>query len=172
MTSNVGAAGFTAKSHPLGFAATGDAEMREEEKQRDAVMEALKATFKPEFLNRLDEIILFHKLDKADIEKITQILLSEVEKRVEGLGIHVVFSPEVISYLADAGFDPVYGARPLRRIEDPLSEEMLRGTIHTGDNAEAVLADGTIVFRRTDTPAPVDENTRIPVAETADTAAK
>ncbi len=177
MTSNVGAAGFTAKSHPLGFAATGDAEMREEEKQRDAVMEALKATFKPEFLNRLDEIILFHKLDKADIEKITQILLSEVEKRVEGLGIHVVFSPEVISYLADAGFDPVYGARPLRRaivrrIEDPLSEEMLRGTIHTGDNAKAVLADGTIVFRRTDTPAPVDENTRIPVAETADTAAK
>ena len=151
--------------------------MREEEKQRDAVMEALKATFKPEFLNRLDEIILFHKLDKADIEKITQILLSEVEKRVEGLGIHVVFSPEVISYLADAGFDPVYGARPLRRaivrrIEDPLSEEMLRGTIHTGDNAEAVLADGTIMFRRTDTPAPVDENTRIPVAETADTAAK
>ena len=176
MTSNVGAAGFTAKSHPLGFAATGDAEMREEEKRRDAVMEALKATFKPEFLNRLDEIILFHKLDKADIEKITRILLSEVEKRVEGLGMHVVFPPEVVSYLADAGFDPVYGARPLRRaivrrVEDPLSEELLRGTIHSGDTVEAALADGTIVFRSIASPAPVDENTRIDVAEAAGAAA-
>ena len=177
MTSNVGAAGFTAKSHPLGFAATGDAEMREEEKRRDAVMEALKATFKPEFLNRLDEIILFHKLDKADIEKITRILLSEVEKRVEGLGMHVVFPPEVVSYLANAGFDPVYGARPLRRaivrrVEDPLSEELLRGTIHSGDTVEAALADGTIVFRSTASPAPVDENTRIDVAEAAGAAAE
>ncbi len=171
MTSNVGASGFTSKARPLGFASDGDAEVREEEKRRDAVMEALKATFKPEFLNRLDEIILFRKLEKPDIEKITRILLGEVEKRVEGLGMHITFSPEVVSHLADEGFDPVYGARPLRRaivrrVEDPLSEEMLRGAIAKDDTVDAVLADGRIVFQKhTDIP-PVD------VAEVANTAAQ
>ena len=171
MTSNVGASGLTAKARPLGFGAVGDAEVREEEKQRDAVMEALKATFKPEFLNRLDEIILFRKLEKPDIEKITKILLAEVEKRVEGLGIHVAFTPEVVSHLADEGFDPVYGARPLRRaivrrVEDPLSEEMLRGAVRKGDTVDAVLADGRIVFRKHADIPPVN------VAEAADTAAR
>ena len=171
MTSNVGASGFTSKARPLGFASDGDAEVREEEKRRDAVMEALKATFKPEFLNRLDEIILFRKLEKPDIEKITKILLGEVEKRVEGLGMHITFSPEVVSHLADEGFDPVYGARPLRRaivrrVEDPLSEEMLRGAIAKDDTVDAVLADGRIVFqKRADIP-PVN------VAEVANTAAQ
>ena len=171
MTSNVGASGLTTKARPLGFGTVGDAEVREEEKQRDAVMEALKATFKPEFLNRLDEIILFRKLDKPDIEKITKILLAEVEKRTDGLGIHITFTPEVVSYLADEGFDPVYGARPLRRaivrrVEDPLSEEMLRGNVEKGDTVDAVLADGKIAFqKRADIP-PVD------VAEVANTAAQ
>ena len=91
--------------------------------------------------------------------------------------MHVVFPPEVVSYLADAGFDPVYGARPLRRaivrrVEDPLSEELLRGTIHSGDTVEAALSDGTIVFRSIASPAPVDENTRIDVAEAAGAAAE
>ena len=171
MTSNVGASGFTSKARPLGFASDGDAEVREEEKRRDAVMEALKATFKPEFLNRLDEIILFRKLEKPDIEKITKILLGEVEKRVEGLGMHITFSPEVVSHLADEGFDPVYGARPLRRaivrrVEDPLSEEMLRGAIAKDDTVDAVLADGRIVFRKHADIPPVD------VAEVAHTAAQ
>ena len=151
MTSNVGAAGIVEPKR-LGFA--GDSDPAEEEKRMKArVNEALRATFKPEFLNRLDEIIVFNKLSDSDIEKIARLMLSEVKKRVNSLGISLEFSDEAVSHIAKAGFDPVYGARPLRRaivrmVEDKFSEAMLAGEIAEGDSVRAVLDDGAIKFEK------------------------
>ncbi|MBQ8401191.1 MAG: ATP-dependent Clp protease ATP-binding subunit, partial [Clostridia bacterium] len=146
MTSNVGASGITVPK-TLGFTGDADAVRDEREKTRATSMEALKATFRPEFLNRLDEIIVFNKLTGEDIEKITSLMLTEVKKRIDTLGIAVTFTPEVVAHLAKEGFDPVYGARPLRRaivhqVEDSFSEAMLQGQVKAGDTVEAVLDDG------------------------------
>ncbi len=152
MTSNVGASGITAPKK-LGFAGDSDSAAKDErEKVRETAMEALKATFRPEFLNRLDEIIVFNKLTGEDIEKITTLMLKEVGKRIEALDITVTFTPEVVAYLAKEGFDPVYGARPLRRaivrkVEDTFSEAMLQGQVKAGDMVEAILKDGEIGYR-------------------------
>ena len=127
--------------------------MRDErEKTRAALLEALKRTFKPEFLNRVDETIVFNKLTDADIEKITEIMLGEVKKRITALDISIEFSHDVVASLAKEGFDPAYGARPLRRaivrrVEDSFSEAMLRGDIKAGDKVTAVLEDGVIRYR-------------------------
>ena len=117
-------------------------------------MEALKKAFRPEFLNRIDEIVVFHKLSDEDIKKIASLMLSEITKRIEGMNIRISFNDEVISYLAKEGFDPVYGARPLRRamqrkIEDTLSVELLEGKIKAGDIVEAYLEDDTVKYRKT-----------------------
>ena len=161
MTSNVGASGITMPKK-LGF--TGDAESAvkdEREKVRGTAMEALKATFRPEFLNRLDEIIVFNKLTGEDIEKITSLMLAEVRKRIENLGISVTFAPEVVAHLAKEGFDPVYGARPLRRaivrkVEDSFSEAMLQGQVKAGDTVEAVLEGDGIRYQPAREPVPAE----------------
>ena len=116
-------------------------------------MDALKATFRPEFLNRLDEIIIFNKLTDVDIEKITSIMLGEVKKRINDLGIGIEFSEDVVKTLAKEGFDPVYGARPLRRaivrrVEDTFSEEMIAGNIKEGDKVRAVMKDGAVAYEK------------------------
>ena len=151
MTSNVGASGILAPRR-LGFTDP-EKEGEEEEKMKEQVTEALKATFKPEFLNRLDEIIIFNKLTDEDIKKITAIMLRDVEKRVNALDIGISFTDGAIETLAKAGFDPVYGARPLRRaivrlVEDAFSEEMLTGKFSSGDSVVADAEDGKIVFRK------------------------
>ncbi|MBR4959275.1 MAG: ATP-dependent Clp protease ATP-binding subunit, partial [Clostridia bacterium] len=152
MTSNVGASGITAPKR-LGFAGDSDSAAKDErERMRATSMEALKSTFRPEFLNRLDEIIVFNKLTAGDIERITSLMLEEVRKRIDTLGIAVSFAPEVVSHLAEEGFDPVYGARPLRRaivrkIEDSFSEAMLQGQVQAGDTVEAVLEEAGIAYR-------------------------
>ncbi len=151
MTSNVGASGITVPK-TLGFTGGADAVRDEREKTRATSMEALKATFRPEFLNRLDEIIVFNKLTGEDIEKITSLMLAEVKKRIDALGITVTFTPEVVAHLAKEGFDPVYGARPLRRaivhqVEDSFSEAMLQGHVKAGDTVEAVLEEGKIQYK-------------------------
>ncbi|MBQ7921608.1 MAG: ATP-dependent Clp protease ATP-binding subunit [Clostridia bacterium] len=147
MTSNVGASGMTVQ-RSLGFS---DSAVKQDNIKNTA-MEALRSAFKPEFLNRLDEIIVFNKLTDEDIQKITGIMLKEVTARIAALGITVSFAPEVVAQLAKEGFDPVYGARPLRRaivrkIEDTFSEEMLMGKIKAGDTAEAVLDGEKIVYQ-------------------------
>jgi ATP-dependent Clp protease ATP-binding subunit ClpC len=150
MTSNVGASGIT-EQRRLGFADSDDAS-EEDAKIKSSVSGALKHTFKPEFLNRIDEIIIFNKLADTDIERICEIMLGDVKKRVESLGMKIEFTHEVVASLAKEGFDPVYGARPLRRaivrrVEDSFSEAMLRGEIKEGDDITADLSDGKIVFR-------------------------
>ena len=132
MTSNVGARNIVEK-HSIGFASKEDRK-QDYEKTKSQVMDELKKTFRPEFLNRLDEIIVFKKLDKESIEKITSLMLDEVTKRLKQKEIEVEFTDKLVEHIAKVGFDEVYGARPLRRaiqndVEDLLAEEILDGKI-------------------------------------------
>ena len=153
MTSNAGVADLSNAPRKLGFTVDEAAAKQDErEKTKAALMEALKHTFKPEFLNRVDETIIFNKLTDADIEKITEIMLGEVTKRINALDITITFDHDVVASLAKEGFDPTYGARPLRRaivrrVEDSFSEAMLRGDVKAGDTVTAVLEDGMIKYK-------------------------
>ena len=100
-------------------------------------MGELKRTFRPEFLNRVDDIIIFHQLTKPEIQEIARRMLAQVSRRMREKGITLTFSEEAVQKISDAGFDPIYGARPLRRaiqsqIEDLLSEELLSGKMKEG----------------------------------------
>ena len=153
MTSNVGAEQI-AEPKRMGFLDDEGAD-RENEKMRVRVKDALKRVFRPEFLNRIDETIIFNKLSGADIEKIAGLMLGEVKKRIEALGIDVSFDSEVVAALAREGFDPVCGARPLRRVivrrvEDSFSEALLTGEVKPGERVRAVLAEEGIRYKRED----------------------
>ena len=151
MTSNVGAKLISQKQKAFGFAA-GAKELEHNEKEiKDAVMGELRNTFRPEFLNRVDDIIVFQRLTKENIKEIASRLLAVLQKRVEDMGIEVTFSDEAVSKIADAGFDDVYGARPLKRaiqsrIEDALSEEMLKGNVKKGGKYICNVKDDKFVF--------------------------
>lgn len=150
MTSNVGASGIV-EPRRLGFSGADNNAEDDKKRMKNAVNDALKSTFKPEFLNRLDEIIVFNKLSDENIRTIARIMLSEVKKRIEDLGIEIEFADDVVSKLAEEGFDPVYGARPLRRaivrmVEDTFSEAMLKGKVKESDKVRAVLTDGKIYY--------------------------
>ncbi len=153
MTSNIGAkqiAGSGASS--LGFGAEKGGSMSDE-KIKEAVMGELKKAFRPEFLNRVDDIIVFRKLQKEDIAEIAKRMLDSLRQRVASMGIDIEFDAGAIDKIADAGFDPVYGARPLRRaiqskIEDKLSEEILEGKISSGDKCICKVADGNFIFEK------------------------
>jgi ATP-dependent Clp protease ATP-binding subunit ClpC len=153
MTSNVGASALTAPSRgALGFA-QGDSTASDSEKANTKVMEALKATFRPEFLNRVDDIIIFNRLTEENIRAIASLLLAEVQKRVESIGISISFDDEVATLMAKEGFDAVYGARPLRRaivrlIEDAFSGAMLEGKFKTGDSVVAKVEAGKVIFEK------------------------
>ena len=148
MTSNCGAGAITEPKH-LGFTA----ESGSDDKMRENVMDALKGTFRPEFLNRVDEIVVFNKLSDEDIRRITSLMLTELSARIAGSGVTVSFDGELVAHLAKVGFDPVYGARPLRRaivrsVEDSLSEAMLAGEVKPGDTVTAKLSNGKVVYEK------------------------
>ena len=115
-------------------------------------MEEVRRLFKPEFLNRIDEIMVFHPLKKPEIRKIVNILLKNLEKRcAEQMGIQLKITDSVRDYLAESGFDSKYGARPLRRaiqnkLEDPMANEILEGRIRTGDTVKVQLHQKKICF--------------------------
>jgi len=146
LTSNVGASGIT-ETKSLGFAPES-----ESDRMQSHVNAALRQTFRPELLNRIDEIITFRRLTDEDIRQIASLMLADLTKRIASLGIGIRFSEEVVGHLAAEGTDPHYGARPLRRVlvrrvEDPFSEELLAGRIRAGDSVQAVWKDG-IQFQR------------------------
>ena len=148
LTSNVGASQMNA-AKSLGF--TAESVQNDAEAQKERMMQALKGTFRPEFLNRIDDIIVFNRLSTENIEAIASLMLGDVERRIAELGITVTFDPSVASLLAKEGFDPDYGARPLRRavvraVEDAFSSEMLEGRIKVGNSVLARESDGKIVF--------------------------
>ncbi len=135
MTSNVGARIITQKNSELGFAfSQEDNNKSTDEKIKEKVIKELKNTFRPEFINRIDDIIVFDKLSENDTERIAFKMLSNVQSRLKDMQIEIEFSKNAVKELSKAGFDSVYGARPLRRvitskIEDELSEKILNGTI-------------------------------------------
>jgi len=135
MTSNVGA-NFIKKQQSLGFRPA-DAE-KSYEQMKARLLDELKRTFRPEFLNRVDDVIVFKPLTEEDIAKIVDLMLKDLSKRIAEYGLKLEVTPEAKELLAKEGFDPTYGARPLRRViqkrlEDGISEEMLRGTFTAGD---------------------------------------
>lgn len=151
LTSNVGASELNA-TKSLGFT-SGNSTASEDEKRREKMLSALKSTFRPEFLNRIDDIIIFNSLGQEEIESIALLMLKDVIQRIEGLGIHIQFDASVPTLLAKEGFDENYGARPLRRavvrlVEDAISTEILEGKIHAGDTVWAHAENGKLQFEK------------------------
>ncbi|HHW71038.1 MAG TPA: ATP-dependent Clp protease ATP-binding subunit [Clostridiales bacterium] len=151
MTSNVGAHTIR-KQKTLGFV-TDEDKSSEYEKMKENVLEELRRTFRPEFLNRLDEIIVFHSLEKEHIKEIVDLMLENVSERLEPQEISIEVTDDAKDLLADEGFDENYGARPLRRaiqrmVEDGLSDEILAGNIEEGDKVIIDAQDGKMTFKK------------------------
>ncbi len=149
MTSNVGARLITDKKVSFGFTESADSERD----VKSLVLNELKSTFRPEFLNRVDDIIVFNKLTKPEIEEIAEKMLANLALRVENLNIKLSFEPSVKSALAEIGFDAVYGARPLRReiqskIEDAFSEKILSGDFAAGETVTVDFSEGEFTFKK------------------------
>lgn len=152
MTSNIGAKLITAKQAAFGFTDNADEREQNDEKIKEAVMGELKNAFRPEFLNRVDDIIVFKRLTKPQIEQIAEHLLEGLRNRLSGMEIDLDFTKEAIEKIADAGFNEVYGARPLKRaiqskIEDTLSEAMLKGEVEKGKSYLCDVEDENFIFR-------------------------
>ena len=152
MTSNVGARLITEKQSSLGFNSENEnAEESEKKDIKELITGELRKVFRPEFLNRVDDIIVFNKLNKDEIKQIAVKMLKTLENRLDKMNIKISFTDNAISEIADKGFDENYGARPLRRaiqneIEDPLSEQMLEGKVKDGAVVTCDFADGQFTF--------------------------
>ena len=152
MTSNVGARLITEKQSSLGFNSENENVEESEKKDiKELVTGELRKVFRPEFLNRVDDIIVFNKLNKDEIKQIVVKMLKTLENRLDKMNIKISFTDNAISEIADKGFDENYGARPLRRaiqneIEDPLSEQMLEGKVKDGAVVTCDFADGQFTF--------------------------
>lgn len=152
MTSNVGARLITEKQSSLGFNSENEnAEESEKKDIKELVTGELRKIFRPEFLNRVDDIIVFNKLNKDEIKQIAVKMLKTLENRLDKMNIKISFTDNAVSEIADKGFDENYGARPLRRaiqneIEDPLSEQMLEGKVKDGAVVTCDFADGQFTF--------------------------
>jgi len=150
MTSNIGARLITEQQTKLGF--TFDSSTNAEQKNiKDTVLAELKKLFKPEFLNRVDDIIVFSKLTEEDIKNIAQNMLTFLKDRLAAIDVNITFTDNAVSAIAKEGFDPIYGARPLRRvirskIEDSLSEKILDKTLNKPSNIICDFVDGKFVF--------------------------
>jgi ATP-dependent Clp protease ATP-binding subunit ClpC len=151
MTSNVGASTLKKQKY-LGFNVQENEENTAYKKMKENIMEELKHSFRPEFLNRIDDIIVFHSLEQEHLYKIVELMLMVLKERLKEHGISINFDEETKNHLAKAGLNTVYGARPLRReitksVEDKISEEMLKGNINKGDNIIAIMKSGELIFK-------------------------
>ena len=145
MTSNLGSQMIQEMSDSGGDAAAGYTQMKA------AVMGVVQSHFRPEFINRLDDIVVFHPLDKAQIRSIARIQMSGLEKRLAERGLKLQLSDDALALLANVGFDPVYGARPLKRaiqqqLENPLAQRILAGEFASGDTVRVEAKGGELVF--------------------------
>lgn len=175
LTSNVGASMATRQGR-MGFGAMAD-EAADYETMKERIGEAAKQHFRPEFINRFDELIVFRMLERQDLEKIVLLEAQKLIKRLADKQIQLTLSPEVVSMLVDKGYDPQYGARPMRRaierlLEDPIAEAILRGDLAAGISSQAVRPEGTdrIDFENTRPEPPVataPENKKTPAKKAA-----
>ncbi len=146
MTSNVGASSIKRQT-TLGFGAM-NADQADFEGMKEKILEESKRYFKPEFLNRLDDLVVFHMLEKVDLNQIVDLEVSKLVARLTDKDIHMTLAEDARELLSEKGFDPNYGARPMRRaveryLEDPLAEALLRGTVKTGDQVRVTRKEGT-----------------------------
>ena len=149
MTTNLGAK-LQGEVGALGFAASSESEI---DRQKQRVDAALKSHFRPEFLNRVDEIIYFSPLSRVELEKIASLMLGSVADRIEGSGVFIEFDESVARAVVDHQYAPEYGARPLRRaitrlVEDPYANALLSGRFAKGDFITATADDGTVRFEK------------------------
>ncbi len=149
MTSNIASRDLISGSR-LGFSA--DDKDSEIERVDSIILDALKNRFNPEFLNRIDEIVVFNQLEFSDMEKIVNLQMNAVKERLSVMGISILLSPEAISLITEAGYDPEAGARHIRRtirrlLEDPLTDAILRNEFSSGDSVTAVREENKILFR-------------------------
>ena len=144
------------KQRSVGFGGTENSE-KAHEAMRDNIMDEVRRIFRPEFLNRVDEIIVFHALSESEIDEIARLLLNQVCKRLSERGISLDVDDEALRLISKAGYDLKYGARPLRRaiqrmVEDALSEEILMNNVRIGDKVIAKVEDDKLKF------SPVNES--------------
>jgi len=150
MTSNVGAETIRRQT-TIGFGPA--SEEASYEKMRDKIMEEAKKAFRPEFLNRLDGVIVFRSLSKADLIGVLGLEVQKVMERLKGKKIRIELDEKAKNFLVEKGFDPIYGARPMRRaveshLEDPLAEEILKGHLHENDPIQVTVENGKLVFNQ------------------------
>ncbi len=155
MTSNLGTAEFSKGG--LGFQA--GRKTAEEEQHRQAVMEALKKSFKPEFLNRVDEYIIFHQLSRGELHRIIELMADKVRRQLAERSIGIELTQAALDWLVDEGFDPVYGARPLRRaverhVENEVARRILAGECQDGDTVIVDAEDGRLTFGNSESREP------------------
>ena len=163
MTSNVGAKAITSSAAKLGFAQAEDSDGGFA-RVKETVMAELRATFKPEFLNRIDSTVVFRRLSRADVSAIARRMLKATVQRAAALGVTLTVEDAAVERIADEGFDPLYGARPLRRViraevEDAVAELLLSGTLHAGGAARIAVEDGTLRVRREEPSIPAAAET-------------
>ena len=153
MTSNVGANTIN-RAKAMGFGSVNDdKEENDYNTMKDKMLSELKKVFRPEFLNRIDDIIVFRPLNQDEICSIAKLMVNELQKRLALQNLSMNLTDEVYAHLAEKGFDSVYGARPLRRailnmLEDPISESILKGEYTDGDTIDVYMEDGEIKFKK------------------------
>ena len=152
MTSNLGGELINKSKKTLGFVEL-ESEEKDYQEMKEVVMGEVKKLFRPEFLNRVDEIIVFHPLNREHMSKIIDIQISEIMKRLAEKRLSIQLTASAKELLINKGFDPIYGARPLKRalqkyLEDPLAEEILKGRFKEGDKILVSARNGRIVFRK------------------------
>ncbi|MEU1789323.1 ATP-dependent Clp protease ATP-binding subunit [Streptomyces sparsogenes] len=153
MTSNLGSEAISGRGAVLGFGPEG-AES-DEQARSERVLRPLREHFRPEFLNRVDEIVIFRRLTDGQLRQITDLLLGETRRRLHARGVAITFTPEAVDWLAHWGHQPEYGARPLRRtiqreVDNPLSRMLLDGALAEGGEVRVEVADGRLAFRAAD----------------------
>ena len=174
MTSNLGAEQLMRNS-TLGFATGENTEAANYEKSRERLLEIAKKYFKPEFINRVDEVVVFRRLERADLEKIVLLEIAKLSGRLQEQGRRFTVDPEVVGFLIDKGYQAEYGARPLRRaieryLEDALAEDILHGYFHDSEAIRARLDNGRIIFVPEDA-EPLDEPGTVPAKKSKTTTA-
>jgi ATP-dependent Clp protease ATP-binding subunit ClpC len=155
MTSNIGAE-VARKGAGLGFAPLKEEHSYNE--MKDKLMEEAKRAFKPEFMNRLDDLIVFRNLNRGDMDQIVHLEVAKVKSRLKYKDVEIVLTPAATEFLIQKGYDPQFGARPLRRavekyLQDPLAEEILRGNVKPNETVEVSVGDDKLVFNEVATSA-------------------
>ena len=152
MTSNLGSDLITRRGSALGFAGpTAGSASGQQDAVADRLRRRLRESFRPEFLNRIDEIIVFRQLDKAELRQVTELLLEETRRRLHAQDVIVEFAPAAVDWIAERGYQPEFGARPMRRtiqreVDNQLSRMLLDGKITAGEQVTVDVQDGRLAF--------------------------